>query len=44
VPANLDRRLRDWPWCVGFKNFGRTRGLPELKRWFDKSMGERPLW
>ena len=32
-----------WPWCVGFKNFGqKLEDFPNLKRWFDKSMGERP--
>src|SRR5215475_841418 len=32
-----------WPWCVGLKNFGqKLEDFPHLKRWFDKSMGERP--
>jgi len=32
-----------WPWVVGFKNFNqKLEDFPNLKRWFDKSMGERP--
>ncbi len=32
-----------WPWCVGFKNFRQNMDdFPNLKRWFEKSMGERP--
>jgi len=32
-----------WPWCVGFKNFGqKLEDFPNLKRWFDDSMGKRP--
>jgi len=31
-----------WPWCVGFKNFGqKLEDFPNLKRWFDESMGKR---
>ncbi len=31
-----------WPWCGGFKNFGqKLDDFPNLKRWFEKSMGER---
>lgn len=32
-----------WPWCVSFKNFRQDMDdFPNLKRWFEKSMGERP--
>lgn len=32
-----------WPWVVGFKNFGqKLEDFPNLQRWFEKSVGERP--
>ena len=32
-----------WPWLVGFKNFRQNMDdFPHLKRYFEKSMGERP--
>jgi GST-like protein len=32
-----------WPWVVGFRNFGQTLDdFTNLKRWFEKSVGERP--
>ncbi|WP_428660408.1 glutathione S-transferase N-terminal domain-containing protein [Reyranella sp.] len=35
--------MASWPWVVGFKNFGqKLDDFPNLKRWFEKSVGERP--
>ena len=35
--------IASWPWVVGFKNFGqKLEDFPNLKRWFEKSVGERP--
>ena len=32
-----------WPWLVGFKNFRQNMDdFPNLKRYFEKTMGERP--
>ena len=32
-----------WPWLVSFKNFRQNMDdFPNLKRYFEKSMGERP--
>jgi GST-like protein len=32
-----------WPWLIGFKNFRQNMDdFPNLKRYFEKSMGERP--
>jgi GST-like protein len=35
--------MASWPWVVGFKNFGqKLDDFANLKRWFEKSVGERP--
>lgn len=35
--------MASWPWVVGFKNFGqKLDDFPNLKRWFETSVGERP--
>jgi GST-like protein len=35
--------MASWPWVVGFKNFGqKLDDFPNLQRWFEKSVGERP--
>ncbi|HSI00087.1 MAG TPA: glutathione S-transferase N-terminal domain-containing protein [Reyranella sp.] len=35
--------MMSWPWVVGFKNFGQNLDdFPHLKRWFEKSVGDRP--
>jgi len=35
--------MASWPWVVGFKNFGqKLEDFPNLQRWFEKSVGERP--
>jgi len=32
-----------WPWLIGFKNFRQNMDdFPQLKRYFEKTMGERP--
>ena len=35
--------MASWPWVVGFKNFNqKLEDFPNLQRWFEKSVGERP--
>ena len=35
--------MASWPWVVGFKNFSqKLEDFPDLQRWFEKSVGERP--